>query len=789
MMIRNIFRLLAALLAFIPSMALAQVATGQWRLHPQFGVNYGQVVETADKVYYTSNGYLYSYDKDGDETQSYTRNNKLSDSGISRVFYNDTKHYLMIVYANSNIDLLYDDGRVVNMSDLKSAVLNASKAINWVTFDGDEAYVATAFGFMVINDEKHEVKYSRIYNEDIKAVAVIDNQLLLFTATKLKWGPKDGRYNEIADFGRSMDFNGVQQVEKLPGGQLFVMTGYTYLLKCNPSTGNIEWKTLLPGGSDMSVVTESGFTIQSRDGNLINFDSEGNKLGQTALNADLKASRMASAKADGSYWVLSAKGIKHISLDASGSETVLSDYFRPDATSVSQPFNLVFNSALNKLYVMNSGGVQWADGYNKVATVNTLEGSTWTDVTPQNVPSKAGDGVLRDPLSPVFDPDDPNTYYIGSWLSGLYKISNDEVVANYFTNNSPLQIYNNWSCIVPSVQFDRDGNLWIAEAAGGTIDKPLMILPRSKQQNVDISASDWITMSVPGMNFNFKMHLMISPSTNYKLMTDGTWSSVLVVLDDNGTIDNTADDRVRQFSTMLDQDEKSYEWHYLNCLVEDANGKIWMGTSNGVVEFNPANIFNDNFRINHIKVPRNDGTSYADYLLANTNVLCIAVDGANRKWIGTASSGAFLVSPDGTEVLEHFTSENSPLPNDKVMSIACNTNSNAVYFGTPDGFAEYSSDSAPAAADYSEVYAYPNPVRPDYTGWITITGLMDNSLVKITDAVGNVVYTATSNGGMVTWDGCRADGEPVTTGVYYVLASQNADSGSSGAVTKILVVR
>ena len=124
------------------------------------------------------------------------------------------------------------------------------------------------------------------------------------------------------------------------------------------------------------------------------------------------------------------------------------------------------------------------------------------------------------------------------------------------------------------------------------------------------------------MNFNFKMHLMISPSTNYKLMTDGTWSSVLVVLDDNGTIDNTADDRVRQFSTMLDQDEKSYEWHYLNCLVEDANGKIWMGTSNGVVEFDPANIFNDNFRINHIKVPRNDGTSYADYLLANTNVLC-----------------------------------------------------------------------------------------------------------------------------------------------------------------------
>ena len=119
----------------------------------------------------------------------------------------------------------------------------------------------------------------------------------------------------------------------------------------------------------------------------------------------------------------------------------------------------------------------------------------------------------------------------------------------------------------------------------------------------------------------------------------------------------------------------------------------------------------------------------------------------------------------------------------------CDPNSNSVFIGTDVGLVEYSSTTAPASADYSNVYAYPNPVRPEYTGWITIKGLMDNSLVKIADAAGNVFYSTVSEGGMVTWDGCNADGQRVKSGVYYVFASQNEEGGSSSsAVTKILVV-
>ena len=119
----------------------------------------------------------------------------------------------------------------------------------------------------------------------------------------------------------------------------------------------------------------------------------------------------------------------------------------------------------------------------------------------------------------------------------------------------------------------------------------------------------------------------------------------------------------------------------------------------------------------------------------------------------------------------------------------CSTDDNRVFIGTKKGMLIYESDAAPSQADYSDVYAYPNPVRPDYSGHITIAGLMDNSLMKIADSMGNVLYSGRSTGGMFVWDGCNSDGSRVNTGVYYVFASQNEDGHSSGCVTKILVVK
>ena len=193
--------------------------------------------------------------------------------------------------------------------------------------------------------------------------------------------------------------------------------------------------------------------------------------------------------------------------------------------------------------------------------------------------------------------------------------------------------------------------------------------------------------------------------------------------------------------------------------------------------------------VNHLKVPRNDGTGLADYLLDGMQVNCIAVDNSNRKWIAT-DSGVYYVSEDGNQILDHFTSDNSILPSNVVYAAACDPTSNSVYFGTASGVVEYNSTSSPGSDNYDNVVAYPNPVRPDYTGWITIKGLMEDSLVKIADAHGNVFHQGRSNGGMYVWDGCNSEGRRVKTGVYYVFASHSSGDGggSDAVVTKIMVV-
>lgn len=150
-------------------------------------------------------------------------------------------------------------------------------------------------------------------------------------------------------------------------------------------------------------------------------------------------------------------------------------------------------------------------------------------------------------------------------------------------------------------------------------------------------------------------------------------------------------------------------------------------------------------------------------------------------------SGLYLVSADGSEILEHFNTDNSPLPSNFVYSVSVDPQSACVYVGTEAGIFIYNGTSSPAAEDYGQVKVTPNPVRPDYSGWITISGLMENSLVKIADTAGNVICTGRSEGGNFSWDGCDSTGRRVRTGVYYVLASQN-QQGNSGIVAKFMVV-
>jgi hypothetical protein len=221
-------------------------------------------------------------------------------------------------------------------------------------------------------------------------------------------------------------------------------------------------------------------------------------------------------------------------------------------------------------------------------------------------------------------------------------------------------------------------------------------------------------------------------------------------------------------------------------MAQDLDGTLWIGTDEGIFLIPSTVDFASSDRCERVIIGRNDGTQLGDYLLENEKIQSIVVDGANRKWIGTATSGVFLLSEDGQETIEHFTTENSPLLSNTILSIAIQKSTGEVFIGTGDGLMSYMSDAVPAEEDFSQIYAYPNPVHPNYRGYVVIKGLMDDTEVRIVDASGNLLKTLEGLGGEVVWDMTNAMGARVASGVYTAIC--NTKDGAAYGTTKILVI-
>ena len=776
---------------FISQSVLAQNAVGSWRKHGVFGNSFTRVIETERNVFFLADGWLYEYDKENQESNSISERGDLNDVSIKDIYYNPEKKYLFVAYVNGNIDIIKEDGTTINMPDIYVSSVSSTKNINDVTFSVSGAFVATDFGYVHIDDNKFEVRESRIYNKAIKSLCEVGDYLVISTSDRIYLEEKGKHYGSLEELTMT-SFNQGGRVRPVDDTTFLFENSWLYLFSVK--TADVSVKRLLSSTSVKNLErNENGYMFSDVKGLLSYLDSAATLLSTMQLPESMRNSRLSSYNSDGTLWELNENGIRNISFDDAGAETILMDFFRPNASSVDVPYYLVFNTEQEKLYVMNSGSTRFISGYLRLGALSSYDGSTWTELMPDYAPtlnSSNDNKKINAPYSLVFDPEDSNTYYIGSWFEGVYKVTDGKVVAKYDWTNSPLKKVEVSStfhtCTTPCLMFDNNKNLWVLQ--GGNDATPLAVLPRAKQSLSSTDSSDWLTPSVKGVSGEFRSHMFFT-SKGVKLQTKGIYDAPLVMFYDD---ENPASSNIQSkvFTTLTDQDGKEYAWDYINCFAEDKNGKVWMGTDNGVVEYYPQNAFaGSTFTINHIKVPRNDGTNLADYLLDNTEVTCIAVDGSNRKWLGTATSGILLVSEDGSEILEQFTTDNSPLLSNRIISVCCNPLNNKVYVGTEKGLMEYSSDSEPPAESYSEIYAYPNPVRPEYTGEITIRGLMENSLVKIADSEGNVIKSIRSIGGMTTWDGCDNSGKPVKSGVYFILASQNENETSSGAVSKILIIR
>ncbi|MCK3685964.1 two-component regulator propeller domain-containing protein [Maribellus sp. YY47] len=753
----------------------SQGTLGKWRDYLSYS-NAIKVAASDSKIYCATEGGLFYFDT---EDNSLNKINNLSDFGIQTIAYSTENNLLLVAYTNSNLDIL-KDGEVINLSDIKRKTITADKTIHNITFRGSDAYLSCGFGIVAVNLEKAEIKDTYFIGDDGGQVAVYDVdffQGMIYAATEkgMLKAPESGA--NLLDYTSWMEENAVPHA----GGkfiQLEVHAGQ--LIACySPDSGGDEsfrfdgntWSDYYSG---MSEVLE-----MRADGNYLSFTGKqevvlldaGNvivgKINRYQLYGGTVSSISSNSTvvaADGEIWIADNSRAL-IRYDGDRFESLM-----PNGPVDNSVFSLTANKS--DLWVTAGGRTDVWNNSWIAPRFQLLRAGEWTNFSTSEIPGFDG---FNDIVCLAVDPNDPNHIFAGSWGGGLLEIRDGQLVARYTNKNSPLQSALPQQPDEPYVRiggidFDSQGNLWICTWA--------------------VSGNNLHSLSPDGEWESFSMSQALGKATGQLLVNANDDKWILVPRNNNAyVVDKTGDHKYRLAVTSYfsnSKDEYLTEMSDVYSIAEDQDGAIWIGTSVGVAVYsNPYRIWSTSpFYASQPGLDLNDGIYHP--LLSTETVTAIAVDGANRKWLGTKSSGVFLVSESGESEVEHFTAENSPLLSNNIKSIAINDKTGEVFFGTDKGLISYQSDASGGNNDYSDVYVYPNPVRETYDGPVTVAGLMADTDVKITDIAGNLVFKTTSQGGQAIWDGKNLNGNRVKTGVYLVFC--NDKYGNETHITKLLFI-
>ena len=434
----------------------------------------------------------------------------------------------------------------------------------------------------------------------------------------------------------------------------------------------------------------------------------------------------------------------------------------------------------DKLYTTGGYFLSGMNDYNYSGTVQVYDGIDWM-ICEDDLSEKTGYSYLDINCISV-DPTDETHLFAGG-RCGLYEFKDGKLLNYYNKDNSPLKPaidqgkeLDNDYVLINGIQFDKAGNLWVLNSQAKGVNMLLLTKDKAWENYYQDLLEDSEGVSLTGLRS------MFFDSRGYLWFVNTSWKDPSVFCY------NPSTNSLLKYNNFINQDGFSYSPTYVNSVCEDKEKNIWVGTNIGPFMIQSDEVGQENVTFYQIKVPRNDGTIYADYLLNNVYINHIAIDGGNRKWFATNGAGVFLIGADNITQISNFMEDNSYLLSNAINSIAINQKSGKVYFLTDKGLCSYQSDATEPSEEMTEdnVYAYPNPVTPDYTGLITITGLTYDADVKITASNGALIAQGRSNGGMFTWDGNDRQGRRVASGIYFVITATS--EGKSGTVCRIAII-
>lgn len=765
-------RTIASLLFLFVSLSWLCAAIGDWTVYNSYR-NATNCRIMGDKVYVLSAGNLYSYNKEDGEVCTYDHINTLSDVRVACIEYSDAIDALVIVYENANVDILYSDDDIYNITDFKNKTLT-DKKINNLQVQDSMAYISTSFGIVELNLKRQEFGNTYTLGKNVQSVALYEDYFFACTSEGLFRGRvtdnllDNKNWEKLFDYSISKlsEYNGKLYCTLLGLGFYSVeINGRLRLLQKNENKEDFTYMHAV--GGKMFVGNASKVYIYESSDKFTSYPLPGKSL---YLHPD-----------GNDFWSCNGvDGLMRLSFkDGKLGESLGAVY--PNSPIRNYCEYIGFSADGNLLVA--GGNLNYFDETFYDGTVMMFDGNDWLNFQEKEVKDATGLNYWN-MTSVVEDPNEKGHYFASSFGYGLYEFRNGEFVKHYNHENSELRSvissgYVDRYVRVPRLKYDAHGNLWMTNTGTKDIVKVLK------------NDGSWVTLPYKDISNCHTMVEILFDSRGWLWVTSLQADAGLFCAKMNGTPLDTSDDETKfVYAHFKNQDGISYDVYQLYALTEDRNGQMWIGTDAGLfVLANPKTFFDGSVTFNQIKVPRNDGSGLADYLLSNVIIQTICVDGANRKWVGTKDNGLYLISADGLETIHHFTTENSPLPSNSIVSIAIEETSGKVFIGTSEGLVSYMSDATEPAVtlDESSLHAYPNPVREDYSGEISVTGFTQDCNVKIIDSAGTLIHETTSTGGQITWNGCNMQGERVSAGVYYVLAYDAV--GDKGAATKILVIR
>lgn len=755
---------------FIMGYAPAQNAVGDWQTH--FSGRNAKAIDRAGEFFYTASEQMLIISKEGKIQSAKTKIDGLSDSDLKLVKYLPEKQEIFIVYENSNIDII-SGNQLQNFPALKNKQISGDKSIYDLKIKDKTIWMATGFGIVLFDLQKKEFSDTYYIGSEGNFVNVwqilfFDSYIYAATSEGLKRASLDN--DNLYNF---QNWENIMLPQYAAVKSLVAGTRTIYALAELNDENTIIYRQISGGQWEefedytqiQKIFKSENFLIFSEKNKLYIHDKAGNFLREKKQYSDAAHAKTINVQDIAE----DQDGLLYFADEKYGTVKEI----KPDKHSYIVPEGPYTNSVM-QLKFINNKLTGTAGGFKVNLNPSKREASLFK----YSLSNKKYEHIVfsghKDFYAAASRNNDDNHLFVGTWNRGLYEIIDGKPGEFYNETNSSLQsiLPNYRSVRIGAVLADEEQNLWMTNV---NVAEPVSIFKADGQ---------WQSFAHSAQVRNKEWFRMI------RTKDDSYWmgaarSGGICVFNTQGTPENISDDKHNFFiPKTADGEESSSD---IRSLEQDLDGTVWAGTGEGIFVYHyPEDVFKNPVYADRIQLTSVGADTSEQYLLKTEMVTAIKTDGGNRKWLGTQNSGVFLVSPDGKQQIHAFNTENSPLVSNTINDIAIDHKSGRVFFATSEGLISYRAEATRGAEDFEKVYVFPNPVRPGYEGKITVTGLPENSNVKITDISGSLVYKTQSIGGQAFWNGKNLKGQRIHTGVYLVFCT-NKD-GSQSHVTKLLFI-